>query len=175
MPVCHCSAFSIVQIEDISSGIISLYKPSCPLTVFFRIAFVIIFSFYRMLWRWPWTNVSIKSLEITEPFLAHSNASTAISFVLVVFFIITTLLNTFPDRVFRASVHSVFSTKFPFVAPAAYCGSFLENVGSYRNGFTTSFVFGVAQTIPSNVSVIAIDRISLNNEKSSKSLPCKIF
>jgi len=54
-----------------------------------------------------WTDVCVERREIVDPFLAHSDAPSAVPLVVVIVRIQTTLLGRIPHSVFLRPSHSV--------------------------------------------------------------------
>ena len=120
----------------IISSIKRLFFPCRPSAIFFKIAFVVVNTFKRILWGRLFLHIIIKTREAIPPFIANSYSASAIIFKFRIIRVITAIKHMIPTSVFRSTAHTMFSKSFFltfFVDTTTTLGVFSSKVSSLNN------------------------------------------
>lgn len=166
-PLRKCQFLAVVFDNPIIAFISSLLKRSGPIAIFLRIRTIVITSFNRMVWRWSWSHVGIKSYQRIAPSVTNRNSPGTVIFIRRISRVIATIFHVIPDLAFRCRGKAVnpFVTRSSFSAITSTALSEFQS----KNLLAEAFLFSaVALAKP---SCLMIQRaIPIKSYQTTKSL-----
>ncbi len=131
-PLGDCESLPSELEKNICARIACLFKFCGPLAVTFAVTKIIIFTLNRMLGRWPRPHFAVENSKII-PFRTHRYSSTAIPWILNLFWVIAPLAHSFPYVILRnffcesmSGMHG--SRIFSANATAGFCSSLSQRI-----------------------------------------------
>ena len=93
--------FAVERNAMIGPFIVGLFAMQYPARVFLGIWTIIVDAVEFVFRRWPWAAIRVKGHEVSEPAVAHVNASGAVVLVVFVLRICATVNHVLPNSVLR--------------------------------------------------------------------------
>jgi hypothetical protein len=176
-PFRHAFSLPIDFYKDIPSSISSLLSGGAPLTVFFGVVAVCLFSIYGMKPRRFTAHVSKEGGKIILPSVANFDAATAIDRILFIVLIVASAFHQLPRAIFGCA--NVAVRQFVGIATQEVCGGFFgkapttEGSSTYICCGSDSFVSALTGASPHGV-VRRLHNYSLNDKKSAKAFSLQV-